>query len=305
MRARPGPGRLARRAGFRGTPERLGGSRPCWPVPARWAWPWTSGSGQGYSVVSGGARGVDESAMLGAHDKDGAVIGVLADGLLQAATSARFRPGLMSRNLVLVSPFNPEAGFDVGNAMARNKYVYCLADAAVVVATGKDRGGTWAGAVEALKHSWAPVWVKAHLDAQSGNAALVTLGARWLPEVPYEVGDLLLPVEAPAVPGLFDASLAAMPEDATLRESSPPLVSAPAAIPPSSALGPYDAFLDGLAEATQAEPLTAQALQARLGLSADQASGWLKRALAERRVVKFSKPARYQFAPAEQRSLGI
>ncbi len=260
---------------------------------------------QGYSVVSGGARGVDESAMLGALDKEGAVIGVLADGLLQAATSARFRPGLMSRNLILVSPFNPEAGFDVGNAMARNKYIYCLADAAVVVATGKDKGGTWAGAVEALRHGWAPVWVKAHPDAQSGNAALVTLGARWLPEVPYEVGDLLTPTAPPVAPGLFDAPLAAMPEDATLRESSPPLVIAPAAIPPSSALSPYDAFLDGLAVATRAEPLTAQALQARLAITADQVKDWLARALAERRVVKFSKPARYQIVSAEQRSLGI
>lgn len=42
----------------------------------------------------------------------------------------------MAMNLVLMSPFNPEAGFDVGNAMARNKYVYCLADAAVVVHSG-------------------------------------------------------------------------------------------------------------------------------------------------------------------------
>ncbi|HEX9584984.1 MAG TPA: DNA-processing protein DprA, partial [Gammaproteobacteria bacterium] len=77
---------------------------------------------QGYSVVSGGARGVDESAMQGALDQEGTVIGVLADRLLRAATSAKYRKGLMANNVVLVSPFNPEAGFDAGNAMARNKY---------------------------------------------------------------------------------------------------------------------------------------------------------------------------------------
>ncbi len=100
---------------------------------------------QGLSIISGGARGVDENAMVGALAQEGTVVGVLADSLLRAATSARFRPSLMNGNLALISPFNPEAGFDVGNAMARNKYIYCLADAAVVIAADKEQGGTWNG----------------------------------------------------------------------------------------------------------------------------------------------------------------
>ena len=134
----------------------------------------------GYSVVSGGARGVDESAMLGALAREGTVIGVLADRLLRAATSAKYRPALMARNLVLISPFNPEAGFDVGNAMARNKYVYCLADAAVIVHSGTT-GGSWSGALENLKHGWVPLWVKPTRDRKSGNEQIVAKGARWLP----------------------------------------------------------------------------------------------------------------------------
>ena len=133
----------------------------------------------GYSIVSGGARGIDESAMLGALEKEGTVIGVLSDRLLKAATSSKYRPALMARNLVLISPFNPEAGFDVGNAMARNKYVYCLADAAVIVHSGT-KGGTWSGALENLKHGWVPLWVKPTGDRESGNAQLVAKGARWL-----------------------------------------------------------------------------------------------------------------------------
>ena len=134
----------------------------------------------GYSIVSGGARGIDESAMLGALEKEGTVIGVLSDRLLKAATSSKYRPTLMAKNLVLVSPFNPEAGFDVGNAMARNKYVYCLTDAAVIVHSGAT-GGTWSGAIENLKHGWVPMWVKSTGDRESGNAQLVAKGARWLP----------------------------------------------------------------------------------------------------------------------------
>ncbi|WP_211369042.1 DNA-processing protein DprA, partial [Pseudoxanthomonas jiangsuensis] len=135
---------------------------------------------QGRSVVTGGARGVDEASMLGALERDGTVIGVLADSLLRTSNSVKYRRALMDRNLVLVSPFNPEAGFDVGNAMARNKYIYALSDAAVIVSATEGKGGTWSGAVEALKHAWVPLWVKPHRDARSGNAVLVGMGARWL-----------------------------------------------------------------------------------------------------------------------------
>jgi predicted Rossmann fold nucleotide-binding protein DprA/Smf involved in DNA uptake len=146
---------------------------------------------QGFSVVSGGAPGVDETAMLGALEKDGTAVGVLAENLLRAALSAKYRKGLMSKNLVLVSPFNPEAPFNVGNAMARNKYIYCLADAAVVIATSKESGGTWAGAIENLKNGWVPLWVKEHGDPDSGNAALVHRGAQWLPANGLAVGSLI------------------------------------------------------------------------------------------------------------------
>jgi predicted Rossmann fold nucleotide-binding protein DprA/Smf involved in DNA uptake len=163
----------------------------------------------GYSVVSGGARGIDESAMLGALEKEGTVIGVLSDRLLKAVTSSKYRPALMAKNLVLMSPFNPEAGFDVGNAMARNKYVYCLADAAVIVHSGTT-GGSWSGALENLKHGWVPLWVKPTADINSGNAQIVAKGARWLPgqEGKLDIRELFArptQTERPPQPGnLFD-----------------------------------------------------------------------------------------------------
>jgi predicted Rossmann fold nucleotide-binding protein DprA/Smf involved in DNA uptake len=175
----------------------------------------------GFSIVSGGARGIDESAMVGALEKEGTVIGVLSDRLLKAATSSKFRPALMARNLVLISPFNPEAGFDVGNAMSRNKYVYCLADAAVIVHSGTT-GGTWSGALENLKHGWVPVWVKPTDDRGAGNAQLVAKGARWLPE---QVGTVDIrqlferpaQTEQPPQPGsLFDAPVT--PTKTAVRE---------------------------------------------------------------------------------------
>ncbi|MGM1051014.1 MAG: DNA-processing protein DprA [Pseudomonadota bacterium] len=129
-------------------------------------------------IVSGGARGIDEAAMQGAVQEGGPVIGVLSEGLLKAATSSQWRQGLMSGGLVLVSPYYPEAGFNTGNAMGRNKYIYCLADAAVVVHSGSS-GGTKAGAEENLKKGWVPLWVKPTQDPEAGNQALVDAGGVW------------------------------------------------------------------------------------------------------------------------------
>lgn len=280
---------------------------------------------QGYSVVSGGARGVDEAAMLGALDKEGTVIGILSDSLLRAATSAKYRKGLMARNLVLVSPFNPEAGFDVGNAMARNKYIYCLADAAVVVATSKDKGGTWTGALEDIKQDWVPLWVKPHADNRSGNAALVERGARWLPEGALDLEHLIARPEAPAqVPAsLFDAPVTTSPPVVEVREPEPePILPAagptatpdtePVDVPPAETLAEkqsppsfYEFFLLKLTAATQDEPQTVEALQTSLEINKSQLNDWLKRALAEGKVSKLNKPVRYQATEVGQRSLGF
>lgn len=272
---------------------------------------------QGFSLVSGGARGVDETAMLGALDREGTVIGVLADSLLRVATSAKYRPGLMAHNLALVSPFNPEAGFDVGNAMARNKYIYCLSDAAVVVATGKDKGGTWNGALENLKQAWVPLWVKAHADPDSGNAALVGRGARCLPDGPLALSSLFhLPVAtAEPVPpaGLFDEALSEVTPPMAISEPRPAGVDTDltVAAPPvpdavaSEVLSLFDFFLLKLARTTAAEPQTLEVLQTQFDIHKSQLNDWLKRALAEGKVNKFTKPIRYQSADVGQRRLAL
>ncbi len=51
----------------------------------------------------------------------------------------------------MISPYSPEAPFhSVGNAMARNKLIYCMADQALVVHSRRE-GGTWNGALENLE----------------------------------------------------------------------------------------------------------------------------------------------------------
>ena len=89
----------------------------------------------------------------------------------------------MNRRLALVSPYDPAAGFDVGHAMSRNKLIYAIADAAVVVNSDFEKGGTWAGAVEQLERlRYVPVFVRNGPDAGKGNSALLRRGARPWPD---------------------------------------------------------------------------------------------------------------------------
>jgi predicted Rossmann fold nucleotide-binding protein DprA/Smf involved in DNA uptake len=126
-------------------------------------------------VVSGGARGVDSAAMQGATEAGGVSIGVLANDLLKTSMNRQNRTGLQDGHLVLISPFSPEAGFNAGNAMARNKYIYTMADRALVVDSALGSGGTWEGACENLRHNWVPLYVRAPGDGL-GNTALVEKG---------------------------------------------------------------------------------------------------------------------------------
>ena len=132
-------------------------------------------------VVSGGARGTDRIAMQGALEADGLAFGALADSLERTARQPDVREFLSDEKLVLLTPYAPDAGFSVGAAMGRNKLIYGLAEFAVVVSSDHQTGGTWAGAVEALKGKWCPVLVRDGDDVPRGNKELLKLGAVALP----------------------------------------------------------------------------------------------------------------------------
>ena len=132
---------------------------------------------EGMNIVSGGARGVDEISMQSALEVEGTALGILSNGLLKTALSTKWRTFIKNRQLCLISSFSPEAGFDVGNAMGRNKYIYCLSDFALVVQSTKGKGGTWAGASENLKNHWVKLFVQDE-GGSPGLKALLRMGAR-------------------------------------------------------------------------------------------------------------------------------
>jgi predicted Rossmann fold nucleotide-binding protein DprA/Smf involved in DNA uptake len=140
---------------------------------------------QRLTVVSGGARGADQIGMAAALDAGGRVTAVLPEGLGKPSVASRYREAVMDGRLLLLSPFYPDAGFTIGNAMGRNKVLYGLAEAAVIVRADARSGGTWAGAEEELKRETRiPLFVRVDPDAE-GNRALIALGAREFPVPPW------------------------------------------------------------------------------------------------------------------------
>ncbi len=145
----------------------------------------TAAAREEMQVVSGGARGVDQLAMLAALEAGGIVAGMLADSLLRSATSGKARESIQDGRLTLVSAFDPEAGFNVGNAMQRNKHIYALADFGLVVSSGCNEGGTWSGAIEQLeKLHLVPVFARDGEDVPKGNHELLRRGAAAFPAGP-------------------------------------------------------------------------------------------------------------------------
>ena len=136
---------------------------------------------QGGVVVSGLAKGVDRVAMSAALEVDGEVIGVPTEGIRRIAKANDIRNLVHEGRICLVSPYAPDVGFSVGLAMGRNRFVYALSESTLVVASDLEKGGTWAGADEALKGDFAQVDVWTGEGATKGNVALVAKGARAVP----------------------------------------------------------------------------------------------------------------------------
>ncbi len=135
------------------------------------------------TVVSGGARGVDQTAMTGALEAGGRSVGVLANNLERQVLTRDCRDWIIEEQLLMVSPYDPRAGFHRGAAMGRNALIYNLADAALVVEADAERGGSRAGAVNQLRANGkqpgrgVPVYVRgrpsAGLEALKKQGALV------------------------------------------------------------------------------------------------------------------------------------
>jgi predicted Rossmann fold nucleotide-binding protein DprA/Smf involved in DNA uptake len=227
-------------------------------------------------------------------------VGILPDSLGRNAVSARYREGLIAGRLALVSPYDPEARWFAFTAMERNKLIYALSEAALVVAAAAESGGTWAGAVEALECRRVTMYVKTAGVVPEGNRKLLARGAQPFPEQPWDglrslfvpvareallfgpVPEPVQPAPAPDTPAAFPVPRCDPPE--------PPKVAAEA--PAANAQDALASVLPALLAAL-ATPRTCTDVEASLGLAPAQAKVWLKRACNEGRVRKLRDPVRY------------
>ena len=130
----------------------------------------------GLGVVSGAAKGVDRLAMGAALEAGGTAVGVLADSLVRMTRDPEVRRAVTDGRLCLCTPYKPTTPFSIANAMGRNKLIYALSKATLVVAAGAETGGSWSGAVEAIRQATAPVLVWTGPGAGPGNPLLCQRG---------------------------------------------------------------------------------------------------------------------------------
>ncbi|MGK7902120.1 MAG: DNA-processing protein DprA [Hormoscilla sp.] len=237
---------------------------------------------QGMQVVSGGARGVDEASMLGILEAGGTAVGVLADSLTKAAVSGKYRQSIKEGRLTLISAYDPNASFYVGNAIGRNKYIYALGDRALVVSAEVGKGGSWKGAVEALeKIKDLPVFVRMELTVPQGNRELLLKGAKPFPELPVNEDLRELLAKETAVEAV-EANQPFCEEDrdvfpTEIQDKKPNI---------------YAIVLPLILDRLE-RPLDVKSLAEYLDVRVVQMQDWLNRAVAEGKVIKTNNPVRY------------
>ncbi len=129
----------------------------------------------GYGVVSGGARGSDSVAEGTSLSLGGFVVEFPADSLLRKLRDPSVARALSTGRLLLLCPVAPHKGFSTSLAMMRNRYIYAHSHGTVVIRSAMGRGGTWAGATDALKRGLCPLLCQN--APYPGNQALIQAGA--------------------------------------------------------------------------------------------------------------------------------
>lgn len=121
---------------------------------------------QGFTLVSGNARGADRIAQDAALEAGGKVISVLADAL------AEHEP---LKNQLLLSEDSFDLGFTPQRALSRNRVIHALPRLTLVAQVTPRSGGTWDGTLRNLRGNWSPVFC--YDDHSEGAAQLELLGA--------------------------------------------------------------------------------------------------------------------------------
>ncbi len=121
---------------------------------------------QGYTLVSGNARGADKAAQNACLQAGGRVIAVVADSLANHKEK---------KNVLYLSEDSFDGIFSAQRALSRNRVIHGLGLKTFVAQSSLNTGGTWDGTVKNLRHGWSPVFC--YDDGSEAMTQLEQMGA--------------------------------------------------------------------------------------------------------------------------------
>lgn len=121
---------------------------------------------QGYTLVSGNARGSDRTAQDACLEAGGKVISIVADSLEKHP---------LRDNVLYLSEDDFDGDFSAQRALSRNRCIHALGEKVLVAQSGCGQGGTWDGTVKNLRFRWSDVFCFA--DGSPGTDMLCRMGA--------------------------------------------------------------------------------------------------------------------------------
>ncbi|MCQ2795254.1 MAG: DNA-processing protein DprA [Bacilli bacterium] len=136
----------------------------------------------GYTIVVGGASGIDSFALQSALNNQTSFIEVLANETISHIKIGPISNAISNNRGLIISECDPFAPYSVGKTLGRNKFIYILSKYVIVIKAiyeiknKKKIGGTWNGAIENLNSHYKNLLV---FDNQknNGNKELIKLGA--------------------------------------------------------------------------------------------------------------------------------
>jgi predicted Rossmann fold nucleotide-binding protein DprA/Smf involved in DNA uptake len=126
---------------------------------------------QGFVLVSGNARGADQTAQNACLQAGGKVICVVADSLEEKTPR---------ENVLYLSEDGFDCPFSAQRAISRNRVIHTLTERTFVAQSALEMGGTWDGTMKNLRHGWSKVYCFA--DGSVATEELTQMGAETITE---------------------------------------------------------------------------------------------------------------------------
>lgn len=132
---------------------------------------------QGFTLLSGNARGADREAQNACLDAGGHVISIVADSLEKYP---------LRKNLLYLSEDGFNLEFTTQRALSRNRIIHGLGLLTFVAQCNLHKGGTWDGTTQNLRKQWSTVYC--YQDNSPAMEELVQMGA--IPITAMQLGSI-------------------------------------------------------------------------------------------------------------------